>query len=147
MCLYKLFDCRKVLSQLSHLKVLSQLWCHFRKLCFLEHEASKTREGFQYLRVVTFGTRIPVASLLQMGVKKTLKEKTFVVVFACISSNNEQAEFCNTRINNGSPLVFQLELFTHQNIKKPKIRAWIRYRIRSDKKQICKIVSQIWNFL
>lgn len=45
------------------------------------------QEGFRFLRVVAHGTRIPVATLLQMGVKKALKGvEALATVLASIRS-------------------------------------------------------------
>ena len=73
-----------------------------------------TQEGFRALRVITLGIRIPIAALLQMGIKKAFKDKALVAVHTGVSSDDGRAVFCNTRINNSSPLVLMfLDSLTH----------------------------------
>lgn len=57
--------------------------------------ASGAREGFRPLRVVALGTRVPVAALLQMCVKKAPMGEGLVAVLAGTSSDDGRAEFYN----------------------------------------------------
>jgi len=79
-----------------------------------------TQEGFRALRVITLGIRIPIADLLQMGVKKAFKDKALIAVHKGVSSDDGRAVFCNTRINNISSLVMFLESLTRHLPKSQK---------------------------
>lgn len=84
--------------------------------------ASRTQEGFRALRIITLGIRVPIAALLQMGVKKAFKDKALVAVHTGVSSDDGRAVFCNIKINNSSLLVlmFQLDSLTQHLSKSQK---------------------------